>query len=208
MISTSTQNYIEILEKTNQQLSFWYLPYEVAIGFLTIAIAVLTIGFSILLWRQNINYREIINKIIDEQKKNLKEQMKEDALELLEQHRAELQNQAASATGAIRGEIEERLASINDTLQQYTARTPSSLTNAQKQSILSLLRSFGADDQMVVSVANVFEGHTPHRTLGGAIAGGLSMSQNQAIISLLQSFGAESIIIDNVRKVLERNFSA
>ena len=44
------QNYVAILEKTNQQLGLWSNPYGIMIGGLALLIAILAIAVSIYLW--------------------------------------------------------------------------------------------------------------------------------------------------------------
>lgn len=69
MDATSTQNYIEILEKTNQQLSLWYNPYGILIGVLTLLLAFLAILFTYILWRQGADYKKTFESFLDERRK-------------------------------------------------------------------------------------------------------------------------------------------
>jgi len=66
-------NYVSILEKTNQQLSLWYNPYGVAIGILTLLIAVIAIVVAYALWRHSKEQRDRINQFFIEQEKIIKE---------------------------------------------------------------------------------------------------------------------------------------
>ncbi len=66
-------NYISILEKTNQQLSLWHNPYGVAIGILTLLIAVIAIVVAYALWRHSKEERDRINQFFSEQEKIIKE---------------------------------------------------------------------------------------------------------------------------------------
>lgn len=61
--------YVEILEKTNQQLSLWSNPYGILVGALGVMIAVLAILFTFILWRQSKEYKEAFNQFLEEQKK-------------------------------------------------------------------------------------------------------------------------------------------
>ncbi|MCX6791140.1 MAG: hypothetical protein NTV62_03040 [Candidatus Gribaldobacteria bacterium] len=56
-ISPEIQNYIGILEKTNQQLNLWYNPYGVMIGVLAILFTVLTIVAAVIIYRQSRDYK-------------------------------------------------------------------------------------------------------------------------------------------------------
>lgn len=60
-ISPEIQNYINILEKTNQQLSLWYNPYGVIVGVLAILFTILTIVAVVIIYRQSRDYKEKIN---------------------------------------------------------------------------------------------------------------------------------------------------
>lgn|SRR3989344_1063250 len=194
MDATSTQNYITILEKTNEQLSFWYLPYEVGIGFLTAAVAVLTIGFSVLLWRQNVNYRDLINKFIQERKKNV-----EDSFNMqFKEGVRKIEEMGAKTSGDLRKELDI----IISTLRQNIA-TPQieelSLAERKTQSILSLLQSFGADPETIKNAENVLRGNQP---LPYGRTTTLTETEKDSIVALLQSFGTDSTTISNIRKVL------
>ena len=79
--SINTQNYIDILEKTNTQLSLWYNPYGLMIGILSILIAVLAILFAFILWRQGKDYKDAFNTFLDEQKEVSTNEIKKVILE-------------------------------------------------------------------------------------------------------------------------------
>jgi len=68
-MGSSTQDYVEILEKTNQQLSLWYNPYGLMVGILTALVALLAILFAFILWRQGKDYKDAFQAFLDEQKK-------------------------------------------------------------------------------------------------------------------------------------------
>jgi len=75
MNPSTVQNYIEILEKTNQQLSLWNNPYGIMVGILTVIIALMAIFFAYILYRQGKDYKDFLaeqKKIIEgETKKSL-----------------------------------------------------------------------------------------------------------------------------------------
>lgn len=54
------QNYINILEKTNQQLSLWFNPYAIMVGVLAILFTILTIVAVVIIYRQSREYKDKI----------------------------------------------------------------------------------------------------------------------------------------------------
>lgn len=86
-ISPEIQNYIDILEKTNQQLSLWYNPYGVIVGALAVLFTILTIVAVVIIYRESREYknkleadREFyknkINEFLDSQKKIIEQRNK------------------------------------------------------------------------------------------------------------------------------------
>jgi len=57
-ISPEIQNYINILEKTNQQLSLYWTPYNTILTILTALFAIFTIIFGLILYFQSKEYKE------------------------------------------------------------------------------------------------------------------------------------------------------
>lgn len=81
------EDYLKILEKTNQQLSLWWNPYGILVAILAILFTLMAIISAIIIFRQSkehkkiindsiIKYEIIINKFIKEKKAEL-ENMKE-----------------------------------------------------------------------------------------------------------------------------------
>src|SRR3989344_6410902 len=70
-MGTTTQAYLEILEKTNQQLSLWYNPYGLMVAALTGLVALLAIVFAFVLWRQGKDYSDARKKFFEEQEKTI-----------------------------------------------------------------------------------------------------------------------------------------
>ncbi len=54
------EQYIQILEKTNQQLGLWTNPYGIMIGVLAILFTILTIVAAVIIYRQSKDYQERI----------------------------------------------------------------------------------------------------------------------------------------------------
>ena len=202
MTPTSTQTYIELLEKTNEQLSFWYLPYELAIGFLTVAIAVLTVGFSFMLWRQSIDYKKKIDELIKEQEKYLKTEIASSSLAVLKEHIKKLEESAGKATGDVRQEKERALEVLRSSVISSKQAIPS-LADPQIQAIESLLVSFGADRKVLNSTGDILRGRDTYLPESAAIQRTLTDAQINALISLLQSFGADSVTIGHIYSVLQ-----
>lgn len=67
--SQAMLNYVDILEKTNQQLSLWYNPYGVLVGILGLFMALLAIFFAYILWRQGRDYKDAFSSFLIQQKK-------------------------------------------------------------------------------------------------------------------------------------------
>lgn len=61
------ENYISILEKTNQQLGVWSNPYGIAIGILSILIAIIAIGVAYAFWLNGREQRERQEKFFADQ---------------------------------------------------------------------------------------------------------------------------------------------
>lgn len=202
MAPTSTQTYIELLEKTNEQLSFWYLPYELAIGFLTVAIAVLTVGFSFMLWRQSIDYKKKIDELIKEQEKYLKTEIASSSLVVLKEHIKKLEESAGKATGDVRQEKERALEVLRSSVISSKQAIPA-LAEPQIQAIESLLVSFGADRKVLNSTGDILRGRDTYLPESAAIQRTLTDAQINALISLLQSFGADSVTIGHIYSVLQ-----
>lgn len=59
---TPDEKYIQILEKTNQQLSMAHNPYGIMVGILTILIAFLSIAAIIIIYRQGRDYQSKLEK--------------------------------------------------------------------------------------------------------------------------------------------------
>ena len=173
MDATSTRLYIEILEKTNEQLSFWFLPYELAIGFVTTAIAVLVIAFTFILWRQSRDYYKLLDELkniariegaskFDEYIRNRDGEFKSAIGEAKEKIGIELES-----LRKIRDSINIPSAiEIDSTISHFfppyitgvAAKPRHGLSEPQIQSILSLLTSFGADRATLKNIEFVLRG--------------------------------------------------
>ena len=107
-------NYMSILEKTNQQLGVWSNPYGIAIGILSIFIAIIAIGVAFALWRQSKEQKDRFNQFLADQEKIIK--LKNKSLEQVELKLNRLisayEEQLKSATKNNKKEIEEAIADL------------------------------------------------------------------------------------------------
>lgn len=76
------EQYISILEKTNQQLGVWSNPYGIAIGILSIFIAIIAMGVAFAIWRQSKEQKDRFNQFLADQEKII--QLKNKKLEQVE----------------------------------------------------------------------------------------------------------------------------
>jgi len=65
------EQYIQILEKTNQQLSLWTNPYGIMIGVLAILFTILTIVAAVIIYRQSKDYKEKVQADREQYAKNI-----------------------------------------------------------------------------------------------------------------------------------------
>lgn len=202
MISSSTQSYIEILEKTNEQLSFWYLPYELGIGFLTLAIAVLTIAFTVILWRQSSDYNKKLKDLLEQKKKQFDDSIKNESAALLSKHLQIVEEKYAMASGETKNLFKGEILEIKKGLNLLLGIKPT-LTEPQIQAILGLLNSFGEDQNILVTMDSVLRGREIFIEKESTVKSNLSESQKWAVISLLNSFEAHRLIISNVRNIFQ-----
>src|SRR3989344_6578028 len=106
-IGTTTQQYIDILEKTNQQLSLWFNPYSLMINVLGILIAVLAVVFAFILWRQGKEYKDNMNAFLETQRRMLNVELKKvraNHKRLLEKQISEVKENLET----LRGEAKEK----------------------------------------------------------------------------------------------------
>ena len=67
------ERYIQILEKTNQQLSLWANPYGVMVGALAVLFTVLAIVAAVIIYRQSKDYKEKLQADREQYSKSLNE---------------------------------------------------------------------------------------------------------------------------------------
>lgn len=81
MDATTTQLYLTLLEKTNQQLSLWSNPYGVLVAVLSFLVAFLAIVAAFILYRQSREYRELYQKALKEYEGALQENLKKTGID-------------------------------------------------------------------------------------------------------------------------------
>lgn len=73
--SNMQEKYINILEKTNQQLSLFWNPYNTILTILTVLFAIFTIIFGAILYFQGKDYKQKIDEFFKEQREYAKKLM-------------------------------------------------------------------------------------------------------------------------------------
>lgn len=76
MDATTTQLYVSLLERTNQQLSLWSNPYGVLVAILSFLVAFLAITAAFILYRQSREYRELYQKALKDYEITLQENLR------------------------------------------------------------------------------------------------------------------------------------
>lgn len=126
--------YIELLERTNQQISYWYNPYNTMIMLLTALITIGAIVATVLLYRQSKDFREqrdsLFTQLKEKQDQALKEYKQKHSVfwdELKEKNesiadelkkRAEAYEQEIEKTGSEAGQAKEDLKSLKSELDK------------------------------------------------------------------------------------------
>lgn len=112
-IGPGIQNYIDILEKTNQQLNPWYNPYGLMIGILTLLVALIAMGVAYALWRHSKEQRDRMNQFYTEQEKMINEKNKqvqkveEKLNDLIKEYEKQLKDSTKQGKKEIQRAIEE-----------------------------------------------------------------------------------------------------
>ncbi len=128
-IDPITQNYIDILEKTNQQLSLWFNPYAIMIGVLAILFTILTIVAVVIIYRQSREYKDKI----EADRKLYKEQISE----FLESQKSYIEIQKKIIEENNRA-VEKISIKIDDILKQYKNKLKESSAK-QKEEIQKVI---------------------------------------------------------------------
>ncbi|MDD3067183.1 MAG: hypothetical protein PHO48_05150 [Candidatus Gracilibacteria bacterium] len=125
---SADNQYREILEKTNQQLSLWWNPYGVMIASLGVLFAVLAGVFAFILWRQSKDYKEE-NKENFENFLSAQNEKSEAAIKKLDDMLAQKEKEFTSATKEKKAEIQKiiddlQLRKISIEASTFSASSP------------------------------------------------------------------------------------
>ena len=111
------EQYIEILEKTNQQLGLWTNPYGLMVGALAVLFTVLAIIAAFIIYRQSKEYKEKLQTD--------REQYSQSFNEFLASQKAIIEKREKQA-----GQVEEK---INKLLEEYKKQLKESSTSQKKE---------------------------------------------------------------------------
>lgn len=68
------EQYIQILEKTNQQLGLWTNPYGIMVGILTLMVALMAIVVAWYIWKNSKEQKDLFKEALAKYQKSLDEQ--------------------------------------------------------------------------------------------------------------------------------------
>lgn len=105
------KQYLEILEKTNQQLGLWTNPYGVMVAVLSAMFAVLAIAVAYALWQNSREQKEIIKQQVEENEKRINK-MHEKAAENFEKLIEDKKNQLREATDIEKEKIKNEIENL------------------------------------------------------------------------------------------------
>ena len=134
------QQYLDILEKTNQQLSLWWNPYGVMIGALGVLFAVLAIVAAVLLFRQSREFRVLLDTTVNEYRQILDGFIsdKNAQIDLMKEQVSTELGEAKTALASATGEEQKRIAAVIDKLEkQQEALKPQPVPKFPPNLILS-----------------------------------------------------------------------
>ena len=123
-------NYVAIVEKTNQQLSLWYNPYGLMVGLLAIIIAVVAIVVSFLLWKNSDEQKKRAKEFFDRQEENLKNRTK--TYDRMLADRSEMAEKYEKSFDNLIEEYQKKLANVNETNKEEIARLEQAIDDLSK----------------------------------------------------------------------------
>ncbi len=176
-LQLSQASYLEIVEKTNQQLSLWYNPYGVMVGVLSLTVGLLAIGATFLVYKLSSDSKKQLQEEKDEHQRQLDEfkRATSSALEVAMEARLQLvqeegnkqiealkKNASKLAIGQT-GDLERQIHELQEILekQETTSATvpPGSLISAES---LSFLFWYGKDcKRYAIQTDDVFHSWFP-----------------------------------------------
>jgi len=130
------EQYISILEKTNNQLSLWRNPYWVLITLLWVLFAIGAIVAAVLLYRQSQDYKQQQKEIQENQERIFKEFLKKQETDVLNNNKkiekiakeleeliAKYEKQVSHTTNKGKEEIEKTLEELRKEKEKIMAQT-------------------------------------------------------------------------------------
>ncbi|MFA6099317.1 MAG: hypothetical protein WC750_00375 [Patescibacteria group bacterium] len=131
-IDPALNAYIDVLEKTNQQLSLWYNPYGVMVMILTILVALLAISFAYIIWRQGKEYKEAFKASLAEQKKIASDELskwKEESKKIVDAQINEQKEKLKSLDGEAKEQVEKVIEDLKKKKESLESPVPSCSTS-------------------------------------------------------------------------------
>lgn len=106
----SYEGYIDLLEKSNQQLSMWSNPYSFLVAVLSVLFTVLTVAAAVLLYRQSEEYKSRYTNLFVSSEKKINE-LREELVSTYNTMIKNLKNESETIT--------ERLESIKKEIEEH-----------------------------------------------------------------------------------------
>ena len=119
-LDPAQQQYLDILEKTNQQLSLWWNPYGLMIAALGVLFAVLGILAAMVIFFQGREFRSLLSKTVAEYRQVLDAFIadKNAQVELMRQQLSDQLHEAKEAFNTAKGEDQTRIAALIEKLEK------------------------------------------------------------------------------------------
>ncbi len=118
-------HYLSIVEKTNQQTSLWFNPYGLAVGILTLLVAIGAIVVAWYLWKNSKEQRDLYFSTIESHKKQIEDHYKV----LLEEKRAEVQKVVEDFEKVKDSVTDEKKSEFETLIKEYKKK----IKNLEKQ---------------------------------------------------------------------------
>ncbi len=131
-----TQQYIGMLEKTNQQLGLWTNPYAVIVAALAVLFTALTIVAVFIVWRQGSEYK----KAFHESLKGYQNKLQDDLKQITKQITKEAQKSIEENIGSIIKKQEDELSGLTGDVRQKAEEIISEL-KAKRENVESSINS-------------------------------------------------------------------
>lgn len=138
-------DYVSILEKTNEQLSFSYTFIGVGVGMLSILFSVVAIVFAFFLFKQSQEYKSSFKTFLDKQEAIAREQVDNHMKQLKAETQEEIEEakSALASTSNATDEERKKIELLLATLEKQKERLESFNSKSNSASILAT--SFGSN---------------------------------------------------------------